>query len=210
MQDEPGDAIGWRDGCIPPCHWSAAPPDRPQHVQVSCSAQNLHDGSTLKICCTGAFREGLVKHFSFLAVMNSIGYVDSFVRIIHCYRQCCGFESICFRAFRIPHYFVRIRILFYHSGKKVRKILISTILWFLFAFLSLKTDVIVPLKSNRQKHLGKKTCFLLTSYQPLMEKKGSGAVAESGSVLKCRGSVPKFTDSQHWLQVRVFVSSWTE
>ncbi len=138
MQDEPGDAIGWRHGCLPPCHWSAAPPDRPQHVQVSCSAQNLHDGSTLKICCTGAclpFERAYLGIFFFSR--NELHTVcclfctkNAFLgtRILHCYRHCCGSGSVCFRASRIPHYFVRIRI----------QALISTILWFIFVFLSMK------------------------------------------------------------------------
>ncbi len=36
--------------------------------------------------------------------------------------------------------------------KIVRKTLISTVLWLLFDFLSLKTDVKVPLKSTMQKN----------------------------------------------------------
>ncbi len=40
---------------------------------------------------------------------------------------------------------------FYHQAKIVRKTLISTVLWLLYAFLSLKNDVNVPSKSNKQK-----------------------------------------------------------
>ncbi len=40
---------------------------------------------------------------------------------------------------------------FYHQAKNVRKILIPTVLWLLFDFLSLKNDANVPSKSNKQK-----------------------------------------------------------
>jgi hypothetical protein len=41
---------------------------------------------------------------------------------------------------------------FYHQAKIVRKTLISTALWLLFYFLSLKNYVNVPSKSDKQKH----------------------------------------------------------
>ncbi len=41
---------------------------------------------------------------------------------------------------------------FYHQAKIVRKILIPTVLWLLFDFLSLKNDVNIPSKSNKQKN----------------------------------------------------------
>jgi hypothetical protein len=44
---------------------------------------------------------------------------------------------------------------FYHQAKIVRKTLIPTVLWLLFDFLSLKNDVNVPSKSNRQKNFFK-------------------------------------------------------
>jgi hypothetical protein len=50
---------------------------------------------------------------------------------------------------------IRIRIgsgSFYHSAKIVRKTLISTVLLRLFDFLSLKSYVNVPSKSNMQKN----------------------------------------------------------
>ncbi len=43
---------------------------------------------------------------------------------------------------------------FYHQAKIVRKTSILTVLLLLFDFLSLKNDVNVPLKSNRQKIFG--------------------------------------------------------
>jgi hypothetical protein len=43
--------------------------------------------------------------------------------------------------------------------KKVRKILISTALWLIYDFLSLKNDVNVVSKSNKQKYFEKKYNF---------------------------------------------------
>ncbi len=41
---------------------------------------------------------------------------------------------------------------FHHKAKIVRKILIPTVLWHLYDFLSLKNDLKVPSKSNKQKN----------------------------------------------------------
>ncbi len=41
---------------------------------------------------------------------------------------------------------------FYHKAKILRKTVISTVLWLLFDFLSLKNDVKVPSKSTMQKN----------------------------------------------------------
>ncbi len=41
---------------------------------------------------------------------------------------------------------------FYHQAKIARKTLILTVLWLLLDFLSLKNDVNVPFKSNKQKN----------------------------------------------------------
>jgi hypothetical protein len=71
---------------------------------------------------------------------------------------------------------IRIRHYLYGSGsfhqqaKKVRKILISTV----FLTLSLKNDVNVPSKSNKQKNVDIFFYFLLASCQPLTKKAGSG------------------------------------
>jgi hypothetical protein len=57
-----------------------------------------------------------------------------------------------------------IRILL-SSSKIVRKTLIPTVLWLLYDFLSLKNDVNVPLKNNKQKKL-------LTSWRSLTKIAG--------------------------------------
>jgi hypothetical protein len=44
---------------------------------------------------------------------------------------------------------------FYHQAKIVSKTLIPTVLRLLFDFLSLKNDVNVPSKRNKQKNFGK-------------------------------------------------------
>jgi hypothetical protein len=41
---------------------------------------------------------------------------------------------------------------FYHQANIIRKTLIPTVLWLLLDFLSLKNDVNVPSKSNKQKN----------------------------------------------------------
>jgi hypothetical protein len=61
--------------------------------------------------------------------------------------QCCGsVRSVCFWAF-----WIRIRIL-YHQANIVRNPLIPTVMLLFFDFLSLKNDVNVPSKSNKQKN----------------------------------------------------------
>jgi hypothetical protein len=50
----------------------------------------------------------------------------------------------------------------------------------LFDFLSLKTDVSVPSKSNKQKKLFKKLVFLLAFLRSMMK------IAGSGSTPKCK------------------------
>jgi hypothetical protein len=71
--------------------------------------------------------------------------------------QCCGFGSVgavCFWAswirIRIHYYEVWIQILL-PSSKIVRKTLIPTVFWLLYDFSSLKNDVNVASKSNKQK-----------------------------------------------------------
>ncbi len=61
---------------------------------------------------------------------------------------------------------------FYHQAKIVRKTLIPTVLWLLFDFLSLKNDLNVPLKSNKQK-TSQKISFLLAFWRLMTKIKGS-------------------------------------
>ncbi len=58
--------------------------------------------------------------------------------------------------------------------QKSKKNWISTILWLLNDFLSMKTDVNVILKSNKQKIFEKNNLFLLASWKPLAKRVGSG------------------------------------
>jgi hypothetical protein len=71
---------------------------------------------------------------------------------------------------------------FYQLAKTVRKTLIPTVLWLLLDFLSLKNDVIVPSKSNKQKNLKIKISFLMASWRSMTK------IAGSGSTPKCHGS----------------------
>ncbi len=74
---------------------------------------------------------------------------------------------------------------FYHQAKIARKTLIPTVWWLLFDFLSLKNDVNVPAKSNKQKKFKKKISFWLVSWR---------------SMRKLAGSDPhqNVMDPQHW------------
>ncbi len=85
---------------------------------------------------------------------------------------------------------------FYHYAKIVRKILIPSVLWLLFNFLSFRNYVNVPLKSNKQKNfkLHQNICFLLASWRSMTKIAGSGSISQrhgsagSGSTPKCHGS----------------------
>jgi hypothetical protein len=81
-------------------------------------------------------------------------------------KQCCGSGSTCFWASRIrihlSEVWIRIRILL-STCKNSKKNLDSYYFVTLFDFLSLKNDVNVPLKSNKQKKLCYKISFLLAS-----------------------------------------------
>ncbi len=77
---------------------------------------------------------------------------------------------------------------FYHQAKIVRKTLTpGTALWLLFDFLSLKNDVNVPSKSNKQKSFFK-NCFLLASWRSMTKIAGSGSTSGSGLPPTCHGS----------------------
>ncbi len=67
---------------------------------------------------------------------------------------------------------------FYDQAKIVRKILISTVLWPLLGFLSLKNNVKVPSKSNSRNTFLTKISFLLASWRSVTKRAGSGS--ESG------------------------------
>ncbi len=103
---------------------------------------------------------------------------------------------------------------FYHKAKIVRKTLIFTVLWLLFDFLSLKSDVKVPSKSNMQNFFFLNSIFLLASWRSMMKVEGSGSASGSrsesgfGSVCQRLGSADTDSDPdpyqnvmdlQHWL-----------
>ncbi len=91
---------------------------------------------------------------------------------------------------------------FYRQAKIVRKTLIPTVLWLLLDFLSLKNDVNVPSKSNKQKNFIKKICFLLASWRSMM--KIAGSVSAPGSISQRHESAnphQNVMDPEHWLTV---------
>jgi hypothetical protein len=62
------------------------------------------------------------------------------------FQQCCGSGSISQR-------YGSGSGSFYHDAKIVRQTLIPSVLWLLFALFSLKNNVDVPSKSNKQKNV---------------------------------------------------------
>ncbi len=101
---------------------------------------------------------------------------------------------------------LRLRILLY-QGKIVRKTLTATILRLLCDFLSLKNDVNVTSKSNKQKKL-EKIVFLLASWRSMTK------IAESwsGSISQMHGSADpdpyqNVTDLQHWWKLCLLTSN---
>ncbi len=117
----------------------------------------------------------------------------SFQLKVQCNSQCSGSGSrstgsTCFRAFwiriHLSEIWIRIRLrirILLSSSKNSKKNLDSyrTVLWLLLDFVSLKNDVNVPSKSNKQKNLFFKISFLLVSWRSMMKIAGSGS--ESGS-----------------------------
>ncbi len=69
------------------------------------------------------------------------------------------------------------------SSKIVRNTLILTVLWLLLDFLSLKTDVNVPSKSNKQKNFVKNIIFLLASWSESPDPDPHQNVMESGTLV---------------------------
>ncbi len=110
-------------------------------------------------------------------------------------RQCCrSGGSVCFWAslIWIRHYLYRSGCgsgsgPFHQQANKVRKTLIFFLL--LFDFLSSQTDINVPLKSNMQKNLRKKTYFFVGFLTATDEKSRIWIqIFGSGSIPKCHGS----------------------
>ncbi len=101
-------------------------------------------------------------------------------KILNPLNQCSG--SVCFWASWIRIFLYGT---FYQQAKKLRKTLISTVLWILCEFLSLKNDLNVPSKGISIKNL-LQHYLLLTSWRSLTKRAGSGFVP------KCHGSGTQF------------------
>ncbi len=84
---------------------------------------------------------------------------------------------------------------FYHQAKIVRKTLIPPVLWLLLDFLSLKNDVNVPSKSNKQKNFIK-ISLLLASWRSMTKTAGSG----SGSISQRHGSADQVHTKMSWIR----------
>ncbi len=93
------------------------------------------------------------KHTPFPAACNAL--VTKKIQIYLPRNQCCGSGSVCFGASWIrihqSEIWIRLRVLL-SPIKNSKKILIPTAFWLLFDFLSLKNDVNVPSKCNKQKN----------------------------------------------------------
>jgi hypothetical protein len=78
-------------------------------------------------------------------------------------------------------------IFLYRSGsfhlwaQRWRKTLITTFLWLFYDFISLKNDINVPSKRNKNKNLANKNKFLLASWRSLPKRAGSRAGSGVGS-----------------------------
>jgi hypothetical protein len=79
---------------------------------------------------------------------------------------------------------------FYQQAEMVIKTLIPTVLWLLLDFLSLKNDVNVPSKSNKQKNFFFKLvfCWHLEGQCRKYQDPDPGSGSESGSTPKCHES----------------------
>ncbi len=108
---------------------------------------------------------GLFGLWIFLPMIKSVTYV--FGPWSYTCEQCCGS--------------------FNNQAKIVRKTFIPTVLWLLFYFSSLKNDVNVPSKSNKQKNF-EQNSFLLISWRSMTKIAGSGSGSESGSISQMHGS----------------------
>ncbi len=113
--------------------------------------------------------------------------------------QCFG--SVSFWATRILSGYVSQRCgfksgSFHHQAKIVRKTLISTVLWLLYDFLSLKNDVNVSLKSNKQK-----TIFVgvlkVTDEKSRIWIRGS---VSHRSTISDSGLYQNITDPKYWIE----------
>ncbi len=88
---------------------------------------------------------------------------------------------------------------FYHHAKIVRKTLIPAILWLFLIFLSLKNDVNVPSKSNKQKKIALKISFLLASWRLITKIAGAGSISQKhGSEDPDWDPPQNVMDPEHW------------
>ncbi len=106
---------------------------------------------------------------------------DQLSHKFYAFRQCCGSGPTCFWASRIRIHlskvWIRIRILL-SSCKNSKKNLDSYYFVTLFDCLSLKNEVNVPSKSNKQKKLCFKISFLLASWRSMTKIAGSGSISQ--------------------------------
>ncbi len=119
--------------------------------------------------------------------------------------------SICSAVFRIrkflgdPDPLARGTGSFHHQAKIVRKNFISTLLWLLYDLLSLKNDVNVPSKSNKQKKTGEKFFFFFASWR-LLTKRAGGSDPNQDPLV--RGTDPDLDPYQNVTDPEHFCRWW--
>jgi hypothetical protein len=96
------------------------------------------------------------------------------------------------------HYYICTDLDPFHQAKIVRKTLISTVLWLLYDFLSLKNSVNTSLKSNRYQQ----NLFLfMASWMSLTKSAGSGSSYVIGMD---PDPYQNITDPQHFIEPLYF------
>jgi hypothetical protein len=95
---------------------------------------------------------------------------------------------------------------FHHQAKRVKKTLVSTVLWPFDDFLTLKNYVKVPSKSNKQKPFEKNKIFLLASCRSRTKKAGSRAETGFAST----DLYQNLTDPKLCTKRYIFVEFWAQ
>ncbi len=166
-----------------------------QSSQQQCLSAPSHDPAGPKNTHHNVFKKAIVSKRITKKVFRIFRYTGG---------QCCGSGSGCFWAsrIRISHYFYGSGSFHQQAKKKVRKTLISSILWLLFYF-NLQYEnwfkMYRYLQKVKSKKLGKKTifCWHLVSHW----RKKQGPRIRIGSVPKCHGSTtPQVAFSECFLQ----------
>ncbi len=86
----------------------------------------------------------------------------------------------------------------FHQQAKMKKTLISTVLWLFYDFLSLMNDVNPPSKRIKHSNLKEIFSFLLASWRSLTKRAGSGAGPHPDPLIK--GPDPLIKGTSPWIR----------